>query len=68
VNPEDILLVVRRGVPLLIDRSLDWAPPSWTGHGVAVGKSEKLIVEDLPALLKEIRARGLESNLDLGAA
>jgi cytosine/adenosine deaminase-related metal-dependent hydrolase len=68
LDPEDLLLVLRDGVPLLVDRSLEGAPPPTTGFAVRVGGAEKIIAEDAPGLLKELRARGLRPNLDLEAA
>jgi cytosine/adenosine deaminase-related metal-dependent hydrolase len=68
LDPEDLLLVLRDGVPLLVDRSLEGAPPPPTGFAVRVGGAQKIIAEDAPSLLKEIRVRGLRPNLDLEAA
>jgi cytosine/adenosine deaminase-related metal-dependent hydrolase len=74
LDPADILLVLRNGNPLLIDRSIPWPPATgWrpaSGRSsvVRVGGAEKLVVEDVPALLAVIRRHGLEPNLDLEAA
>jgi cytosine/adenosine deaminase-related metal-dependent hydrolase len=76
LDPEDLLLVVRGGVPLLIDQSIAAAagaegegalrPPN--GFVVRVGRGHKIVAEDAPALLRQIRGRGLRSNLDFEAA
>jgi cytosine/adenosine deaminase-related metal-dependent hydrolase len=68
LDPEDLLLVLRDGVPLLVDRSLEGVPLPAEGFAVRVGGAQKIIAEDAPALLKEIRGRGLRPNLDLEAA
>jgi cytosine/adenosine deaminase-related metal-dependent hydrolase len=68
LDPEDLLLVVRDGLPWLVDRSLEGAPRPAKGFAVRVGASEKIVAEDVPALLEEIRARGVRPNLDLEVA
>jgi cytosine/adenosine deaminase-related metal-dependent hydrolase len=68
VNPEDILLIVRNGIPILIDGSLELAPLSRQGWRVGIGGSQKIIVENVPELMRNIRERGVEPNIDLGSA
>lgn len=76
LDPEDLLLVVRGGVPLLIDRSIDTDTDTDTefglrpsnGFAVRVGGAQKIVAEDAPTLLRQIRGRGLRSNLDFEAA
>jgi cytosine/adenosine deaminase-related metal-dependent hydrolase len=71
VDPEDILLVLRTGAPLLVDRSIeDLGIPgaSWT---VRVGNGdrarEKRVAIDVPALIATLSACNVAPNIDLAA-
>jgi cytosine/adenosine deaminase-related metal-dependent hydrolase len=62
VDPADILLVMRGGVVLLADVSID-VPFPGPSSVVRVGDREKRVAEDVPALLARLQAYGVASNL-----
>jgi SAM-dependent methyltransferase len=68
LDPEDILLVLKDGVPVLQDTSFGPAsamPPR--SSVLCLGASKKWVAEDVPALLTGLRTFGVEPNLPIGA-
>jgi cytosine/adenosine deaminase-related metal-dependent hydrolase len=63
IEPEDILLVVRGGRVALSDAALGLAPPPGAYARLRVGTREKVVAEDVGALVAAIRACGVEPNL-----
>jgi cytosine/adenosine deaminase-related metal-dependent hydrolase len=66
VDPEDILLVLRGGVIVLCDASLDVFHPA-AFSSIRVGNGAKWVAEDVPTLLAAIRDHGIEPNLPIAA-
>ena len=63
-EPEDILLVLRDGVPVLVDDALASVTIAG-GSRIVVGGRRKTVAMDVPALLAAIRAAGGAPNIDV---
>jgi cytosine/adenosine deaminase-related metal-dependent hydrolase len=63
VDPEDILLVLKRGVVVLCDDSVDAVPASGIFSVIRLGARRKRVAEDVAGILAGIRACGIEPNL-----
>ncbi len=68
IDPEDLLLVIHKGVVLLADVSVpdvDVAAPSTR---IRINGSEKRVAADVGRLLEGIRSRGVEPNIPIALA
>jgi cytosine/adenosine deaminase-related metal-dependent hydrolase len=65
VEPQDILLVLRRGQVVLHDASLGLPVGRGPLSMVGLGGSEKWVAEDVPAVLAGMREYGVEPNLPI---
>jgi hypothetical protein len=65
VDPEDILLVLRRGAVVMCDASVDGFAISGPWSVVRLGTTEKRVAEDVPGLVAGIRECGVETNIPI---
>jgi cytosine/adenosine deaminase-related metal-dependent hydrolase len=68
VEPEDIALVLKRGLPVLSDMSLDVPAPPGQWSRVRVGERVKRVADDVPGLVSRIRSYGVAENLPIASA
>jgi cytosine/adenosine deaminase-related metal-dependent hydrolase len=69
VDPEDVLLVLRDGTPVLSDAVLGLTSSTGAPSSrIRIGERDKLVSEDVPALTDAIVGCGVELNIPIGVA
>jgi cytosine/adenosine deaminase-related metal-dependent hydrolase len=68
IDPEDLLLVLHRGVVLLVDASVQDVEVAAPSTRIRINGSEKRVAADVGRLLERIRAQGVEPNVPIALA
>jgi cytosine/adenosine deaminase-related metal-dependent hydrolase len=67
VDPEDILLVLRAGAPVLCDASVEGVRIRGPWSSLRLGAATKRVAEDVPDLLAHLRRHAVPPNLPIAA-